>query len=81
MEHDLNEAWAVLVGGSRVEQIVHIMSENRQEDLQLRLSRPSSPALIKMCLAYIAMKHMYERAVASQLQRDHDEPPYTKKPE
>ena len=78
MEHEVNEAWAMLVGDSRMEQIVQIMSENPPDTLQLRLSRLSSPVLIKMCLGYIAMKYMYERAVAQQLQNDHDEPPYTK---
>ncbi|KKM26676.1 hypothetical protein LCGC14_1582400 [marine sediment metagenome] len=78
MEHNVNEMWASLCDDIMMDDLVAILSLNPPGSSKLKLLRPSNVPLIKMCLNYVVAKTMYERAVARQLQHDHDEPPYTK---
>ncbi len=81
MEHEVNEAWIMLSDDMKLARLQLIMSNNPPTTSDIRLLDIGDAALIKMCIGYVTMKSTYEKVAAAQLQRDYDEPPYTKKPE
>ncbi len=81
MEHKINGMWATLRQPDKMDNALELVLLNPPGSKGITYLRKSDASLIKMCLAYVVAKALYDKKVAEQLQNDHDDPPYTKKPE
>ncbi len=80
MEHQVNEMWAFLGNDKIIVQVMRFLARNSPGTTLIMIEQ-SDASLVKMCLNYLVAKHAYEQTINEQLQKDHDDPPYTKKPE
>ena len=73
MEHNLNTAWASLSEPRMIANVMLIMAANPPESEDLVLTKSTDLPLIKMCLGYVAMKHLFERAETHEMENANED--------